>query len=112
MADEIVLEVVTTFPDEPTARGCAERIVRAGVAACVQVEGPIQSIYVWEGKRDDATEWRCRCKTSPPSLAACVAALRDGHPYDVPQILWRECSAIPEYAAWVASATSTGEGCP
>lgn len=109
MADAIVIEVVTTFPDEATAQGCAERIVRTGVAACVQVEGPIRSTYVWHERLEASTEWRCRCKTSPRSLAACVAAVRRGHPYDVPQIMWRSCAAIPEYATWVETATSAEE---
>lgn len=97
-----VIEVVTTFPDEASARDCAERIVRGGLAACVQVEGPVHSVYVWQGRLESGAEWRCTCKTSPGGRAACVTAILEGHPYGMPQIVWRECGATSDYAAWVA----------
>jgi len=97
-----VIEVVTTFPDEAAAVASAERLVAAGLAACVQVEGPILSLYRWEGRLEQAREWRCTCKTTPGTLAACIDAIVAGHPYEVPQVLWRECGAAAPYASWVA----------
>ena len=103
-----VVEVVTTFPDEAGARGCAERLVERGLAACVHVDGPLLAVYRWEGVTARDAEWRCTCKTTPAAAEACIAALVEGHPYRLPQVLWRECGAGGEYAAWVARQTGGG----
>lgn len=100
-----VVEVVTTFPDEAGARACAGRLVERGLAACVHVDGPFLAVYRWEGATAHDAEWRCTCKTSPVALEACIAALVEDHPYRVPQLLWRECDAGGDYAAWVAEQT-------
>lgn len=103
-----VVEVVTTFPDEPGARGCAERLVERGLAACVHVDGPFLAVYRWEGRTAHDAEWRCTCKTSPAAMEACIAALVEAHPYRIPQVLWRECGAGETYAAWVSAQTGGG----
>lgn len=106
MPVETLIEIVTTFPDEAAALACAGRLVEKGFAACVQVEGPVRSTYLWEGRCERVDEWRCTCKTSRGARAACLDALQVGHPYDLPQIVVRDCQTSAEYAAWVEAATS------
>lgn len=109
-----VVEIRTTFPHQDDARVCAERLVRERFAACVQVDGPITSVYRWEGVVETATEFRCTCKTSRRRATACTAAILASHPYQTPELIVTETLATPAYAAWVRSVVeerhSSGDG--
>jgi periplasmic divalent cation tolerance protein len=108
MAADTVAEICTTFAARDTAVACANRLVAARLAACVQIDGPVHSTYRWQGAVETAEEWRCTCKTTPARAAACVAAIVAGHPYATPEVLVRQATATPAYAAWVRE--SVGEG--
>lgn len=95
------VEIRTTFGDRAAAEACARRLVEATLAACVQVDGPITSIYAWRGGVETATEWRCTCKTTAARAAACRAAIASGHPYETPEIVEAPISAAGTYAAWL-----------
>jgi len=101
----MVIVVHTTCPDRATAGNLAGTLVAAGVAACAQVDGPIESTYRWQGAIERAEEWRCTIKTSPSSCSACLAAIRASHPYAVPELVWEVVPATPDYAAWVEEVT-------
>jgi len=100
-----VMVISTTYPDRATAEDRSRRLVAAGVAACVRVEGPVASTYSWEGAIESSEEWCCRCKTSQRALAACIEAIQTSHPYSVPEITWSELAATASYAAWVEAVT-------
>ena len=100
-----VMVISTTYPDLATAEDRSRRLVAAGVAACVQMEGPVASTYSWEGAIECAEEWCCRCKTSHRALAACIEAIQTSHPYSVPEITWSEVAAADSYVAWVEAVT-------
>ena len=103
-----LVELRTTFPDRDSATACAERLVRERVAACVQVDGPVVSVYAWRAAIERAEEWRCTCKTTPTRAAACREAILAGHPYDTPELIEAVVSGSAAYAAWVHA--SVGEG--
>ena len=44
------LEVITTASTEEEAMRIAESLVTARLAGCVQVEGPVTSVYRWQGE--------------------------------------------------------------
>lgn len=54
-----LLAVLTTVAKRDDARRLARQVVRAGLAACAQLE-PIESIYVWKG-----SWWKSRRSGSP-----------------------------------------------
>jgi len=97
---EELVELRTTFSSRAAAEACAERLVTGRLAACVQVDGPVTSIYRWEGATERGEEWRCTCKTSPSRADACQAAMLAGHEYRTPEILVTRATASPAYAAW------------
>lgn len=100
---DAVVEIRTTFASQDDARACAERLVRERFAACVQVDGPITSIYRWEGMLETAHEFRCTCKTSRRRATDCTAAILAMHPYQTPELIVTQTLATPAYAAWVRS---------
>ena len=84
-------------------------LVERRLAACVQVVGPVESRYRWEGRVETATEWLCVAKTTAERYDELEAAIGDLHSYDVPEIL-----AVPvvrgsaAYLQWLGDAAAPG----
>ncbi|MGH3747941.1 MAG: divalent cation tolerance protein CutA, partial [Micromonosporaceae bacterium] len=57
-------QVSTTIDSEAAAAELAASAVRARVAACGQVVGPITSVYWWQGDVENAAEWLVLFKTA------------------------------------------------
>ena len=102
---EVVL-VLSTFSDLATAETCAKHLVEHSNAACVQIDGPIRSVYQWKGDIQTDEEFRLLVKTSPESLNECVTALKEHHPYELPEIVVLHAHASAAYASWVTEQTS------
>ena len=102
---EVVL-VLSTFSDLATAETCAKHFVEHRIAACVQIDGPIRSVYQWKGDIQTDEEFRLLVKTSPESLDGCVAALKEHHPYELPELVVLHAHASAAYASWVTEQTS------
>jgi periplasmic divalent cation tolerance protein len=81
------IQVVTTTPSRELAQEIADSLVEERLAACVQVEGPILSTYRWQGKTEADQEWRVIVKTTEDRFDQVQAAIRQMHPYEVPEIL-------------------------
>jgi periplasmic divalent cation tolerance protein len=100
-ADTQVLTVTTTVATVEAARELARRLLDERLAACVQLDGGITSLYRWEGKLCEEPEVRLVIKTLP----ACEAAVRElfarHHPYQLPQFVAAVGEATPAYAGWV-----------
>lgn len=112
MIEPGMLEIRTTFPSRAAAVACADGLVRARLAACVQVDGPISSTYRWQGEVETADEWRCTCKTTVEFRDACLAAIGRGHPYETPELLVIEAAASSAYAAWLRASLGATPGLP
>ena len=102
-----IVEIRTTFGAEDEAVACVTALVRDRLAACGQIDGPIRSVYRWQGAVETATEWRCTVKTTVARAAACRAAVAAVHPYETPELLTARVHAAPAYAAWLRD--SVGE---
>jgi periplasmic divalent cation tolerance protein len=102
---EVVL-VLSTFSDLATAETCAKHLVEHSNAACVQIDGPIRSVYQWKGDIQTDEEFRLLVKTSPESLNECVTALKEHHPYELPEIVVLHAHASAAYASWVTEQTT------
>jgi periplasmic divalent cation tolerance protein len=102
------VQVVTTEDSEEAAERLAHGITGARLAACVQIVGPIKSIYWWEGELEDAREWQLVIKTTSGRLSALEAHIKANHSYDTPEITATE---IPwgsrEYLDWISAETRT-----
>lgn len=109
--DDIVVEIKTTFPSRAAAAECGDRLVRGGLAACVQISGPLTSVYRWQGVVETTEEFACHCKTTLAAATACEREIRNLHPYTTPEILVIHCRGSADYAAWVReNATFPREG--
>ena len=102
---EVVL-VLSTFSDLATAETCAKHLVEHSNAACVQIDGQMHSVYQWKGDIQTDEEFRLLVKTSPESLNECVTALKEHHPYELPEIVVLHAHASAAYASWVTEQTT------
>ncbi len=84
-------------------------LVERRLAACVQVVGPVESRYRWEGRVETATEWLCVAKTTAERYDELEAVIVELHSYDVPEIL-----AVPvvrgsaAYLRWLGDEVAPG----
>jgi periplasmic divalent cation tolerance protein len=101
-------QVVTTVDNEDFGEQLARGIVDARLAACVQIVGPIRSLYWWQGAIDDAREWQLVIKTTTERLTALEAYIKANHSYETPEITVTEISGgSREYLDWIRAETRT-----
>lgn len=108
----VLVQVTSTFDDEAAALELGEGAVQARLAACAQVEGPITSVFRWEGEVHREREWRLVLKTRPALADQLVLHVRALHTYEVPEIVVAPIiSASQEYLAWATGgAYESGSG--
>ena len=76
------------------------------LAACVNLLPPMQSVYRWQGRVEQAEEVQLLVKTCVDRLDALTAAITHLHPYEVPEILALTPSAcLPVYLDWIRGET-------
>ncbi|HEV3342858.1 MAG TPA: divalent-cation tolerance protein CutA [Pirellulales bacterium] len=81
------IQVLTTTPTKEAAQAVARALLDARLAACVQISGPIESSYWWQGAIETAIEWHCLAKSRLSQFAKVEEAIRGSHPYEVPEII-------------------------
>ena len=94
-------EVRTTLPTQLAADELATALVELGLAACVQIIGPISSVYRWQGTLNKDAEFSLYCKTTASRLLQLLDYLRAHHPYKLPEILTYSIQASTEYGRWL-----------
>ena len=92
----------STFAGEEAAAQAASQLLDEGLIACANIMPGVRSLYVWQGKRDEASECAVLFKTAPGLLDQAVARLAVIHPYEAPAIAgWRADAVPPPTAAWL-----------
>ncbi|RBQ21716.1 divalent-cation tolerance protein CutA [Spongiactinospora rosea] len=100
------VQVLTTVDDEEKGVALAQGIVEARLAACVQVVGPITSVYRWEGAVEQAREWQLLIKTTCDRFGELEAYIKANHGYDTPEIIATPIVAgSAEYLSWIGAET-------
>jgi len=96
------IQVMTATETKEQAQTIARHLVEGKLAACVQITGPMESIYRWKGKVETSREWLCLIKTTETLFPQVEAAIKKLHAYETPEII-----AIPiikghqEYLQWM-----------
>ncbi len=104
------IQVVTTLPSREQADALAAQLVERRLAACVQCLGPITSTYRWQGAVEKGEEWLCVIKSLADAWPRLEQAIRELHPYEVPEILRMDVVAgNHDYLAWLRDAVAAPE---
>ena len=96
------IQVTTTTETKEQAQKIAQYLVETRLAACVQITGPITSIYPWKSKVETANEWLCLIKTREELFEKVETTIKKMHSYETPEII-----AVPiikgskEYLRWL-----------
>ncbi|GAB2180008.1 divalent-cation tolerance protein CutA [Denitratisoma sp. agr-D3] len=105
-----VLLVLTNLPDADAARMLASRLVEGRLAACVNLLAPCTSVYRWQGQIEAATEVPLLIKTTAARYPALEAAIRENHPYELPEIIAVPiATGLPAYLGWVVAETTPND---
>lgn len=76
----MLLMAWTTLPTREDAERLADAAVVAGLAVCVQIEGPITSVYRWDSKLQHSQEFRLAFKYFRSQALALESKILDLHP--------------------------------
>lgn len=101
-----IAEILSTYGSAAAAQSAAQDLICRNLAACVHVEGPVQSCFRWKGEVQQEVEWRLTVKTSCGLIEAVTAAIAASHPYDLPAITWYRSETTQAFADWIAAETS------
>jgi periplasmic divalent cation tolerance protein len=100
------LLVLTNLPDRGAAERLAETVIAKHLAACVNILAPCRSVYRWKGEVQHDEEHPMLIKTTRERYGALEQALREGHPYELPEIIAVPIErGLPAYLEWVATET-------
>ncbi len=101
------LLVLTQFPDRDGAQRLARRLVELRLAACVTVGSPVESLYHWRGAIETAQEIPVVIKTVADRYPEVEAAIREHHPYELPEIVAVLLTdGFAPYLDWIAAETA------
>jgi periplasmic divalent cation tolerance protein len=103
-----LLMIRIACPTQRVAHKIADEAVEKRLAACANVEGPVQSTYRWKGVVEQAFEFILWLKAPEANWDRLEALVRDIHPYKVPAMTATVCAHVTaDYAAWVEESTDT-----
>ena len=104
---ESFLQVTTTTDSQEQSQELAAAVVKARLAACAQVSGPIQSTYWWKDEIEISQEWMCVMKTTAARYPALEEFIKSRHPYETPEIVASQITVgSQEYLEWISTETA------
>lgn len=103
--------VLVTCASEEKGAAIARSLVSEKLAACVNLVGPIRSIYRWRDKIEDDRETLLLIKTRAALVRRLEKRVRELHTYDVPEVVaLRFDAGSSPYLAWLLDATARSTG--
>lgn len=106
------LLVYITAPEKAAALELARGLVENRLAAGVNVAGPAQSFYRWQGKVCNAEEWQIFLQTDAKAFPDLKNWVLAHHPHQVPCII---ATAITEghtpFLNWITANSSGRQSC-
>ena len=97
-----VVSVYAVFANAEEAERIGRAVVEERLAACINILGPVRSIYRWQGEIETADEVAAIFKTTDAAADALITRIAALHSYDVPCIVaWPIDKVLQSYADWV-----------
>ena len=96
------IQVITTVERKEDAENIARLLVEKRLAGCVQIAGPVVSVYRWKGRVERTEEWQCVIKSRQDLFGKVEEAIKSVHPYETPEIIATTISAgSDDYLKWL-----------
>ena len=101
------MKIVLCNAPKDVAPALAKQLLEANLAACINLIGPVRSLYRWQGETCDDEEMTLLIKVAAARAEALREALVEAHPYEVPEVLFLavdEGLSHGPYIDWVRGA--------
>jgi periplasmic divalent cation tolerance protein len=103
--------VLTTVGERDDAGGLASQLVGRRLAACVNILGPMRSIYRWKGRVTDDQEQILLIKTVDERIDSLRSFFVENHPYEVPEFIVLDLGGISDdYRDWLIESSRQPNG--
>ncbi len=100
--------VLVTCASEEQAAAISRTLVSERLAACVNLAGPIRSIYRWRERIEDDREVLMLIKTRVSLIPRLERRVKELHTYEVPEVMAvRFDRGSSAYLAWMLEATAS-----
>jgi periplasmic divalent cation tolerance protein len=97
-----VISVYAIFADAEEAERIGRLVVEERLAACVNILGPVRSIYRWKDAIETSDEIAAIFKTTDERAELLITRIEALHSYDVPCVAaWPIEKMLGDYADWV-----------
>jgi periplasmic divalent cation tolerance protein len=98
--------ILATTGSEEEAVTIARALVSERLAACVNIVGPVRSIYRWHDAVNDDREYLLVIKTRALLYMKVETRIRELHSYEVPEVLAMNADrGSPPYIQWLLDST-------
>ena len=84
--------VYSFYKNITQAKKIARKVINNKLAACVNINNDINSIFIWKNKICDEKEIELSFKTNKKNVKPLIKFLESNHPYECPSII-----ALPTY---------------
>jgi periplasmic divalent cation tolerance protein len=99
--------IYSTIGDIEDARRIAHTLVDEQLVACVNIVPSIESVYRWEGKKEEDEECIFIAKTREENIDKTITRIKSLHPYELPDIIVIPIiGGLNEYLAYISNETS------
>jgi periplasmic divalent cation tolerance protein len=98
--------IISTYPNKNSINKIANELVKDKIVACVNIT-KISSIYSWQGKIRNTTEYLALFKTTQKNKKSLKEKIKATHPYEVPEIAEINITSINKsYLKWLVESTT------
>ncbi len=98
--------ILTTTGTEEQALSIARSLVSERLAACVNIIGPVRSVYRWHDAIEDEREYLLLIKTRATLYMKVETRVRELHTYEVPEVIALSLDrGSPPYIKWLLEST-------
>lgn len=102
MTDKRLL--ISTASSFAEANSIASELVSRRLAACINILGPISSVYHWQGEVERSEEFLLLIKSTETKFLSIQETIRELHSYEVPELLSFTVEAgLESYLDWIAA---------
>jgi periplasmic divalent cation tolerance protein len=97
-----LLVIITSFASLEDAKKMAHQLIEGRLAACVQIQEGIHSIYRWDGQVCEGNEVLLSAKTVADKWVDISSFIKSHHPYDLPELIaYTPEKYEAQYGKWV-----------
>ncbi len=96
--------ILTTVSSREEAKTIASELVSRRLAACVNILGPISSVYRWQDAVENSEEFLLLIKSTEAQFRSIQDALGELHSYELPELIsFTVESGAQPYLDWIAA---------